>query len=113
MEEYQGEDVNVVIRYRPGASTCPAEYGQDECEYFDVAADVVIKVAGGRSRTYKPPARAVASFLNILNACVSPTGAALRPMRLLRNSGGQFQNLRSLSAGRNVRQSAYAAIKWE
>jgi hypothetical protein len=52
-EEYQGEDVYVIIRYRPGASTCPAENREDGCEYFDVAADVVIKVAGSRSRTYK------------------------------------------------------------
>ena len=54
MEEYQGEDLNVVIRYRPGQSTCPAENAQDPwCESFDVAADVVINVAGSGARTYE------------------------------------------------------------
>ena len=52
-EKYEGENLNVVIRYRPAPSTCPAEKGEDSCEYFDVAAEVVISVAGSRARTYE------------------------------------------------------------
>jgi hypothetical protein len=53
-EEYEGEGLKVVIRYRPGKSTCPAvKPGQDDCEYFDVAADVVITRAEHERRTYK------------------------------------------------------------
>jgi hypothetical protein len=53
LEEYEGENLKVVVRYRPAKSTCPAEKEDDGCEYFDVAADVVISVAGGGSRTYQ------------------------------------------------------------
>jgi hypothetical protein len=50
IEEYDGENMKVVIRYLPAKSTCPAERG--DCEYFDVAAEVVIRVESG-SRTYQ------------------------------------------------------------
>ena len=52
MEEYEGDNLKVVVRYRPAKSTCPAEKGEDGCEYFDVAADVVIRLENG-SRTYQ------------------------------------------------------------
>jgi hypothetical protein len=54
VEEYDGENLKAVIRYRPGKSTCPAEKERDDgCEYFDVAADVAISVAGSREHTYR------------------------------------------------------------
>jgi hypothetical protein len=53
VEEYEGEGLKVAIRYRPAKSTCPADKGADGCEYFDVAADVVISLAESRSRTYQ------------------------------------------------------------
>ena len=53
VEEYEGENLRAVVRYRPAKSTCPAGKGEDGCEYFDVAADVVISVAAGGSRTYQ------------------------------------------------------------
>lgn len=31
----------------------PARKGEDQCEYFDVSAEVVISVAGSGSRTYQ------------------------------------------------------------
>jgi hypothetical protein len=37
----------------PAKSTCPPENGEDGCEYFDVAADIVVRVAGAGSRTYR------------------------------------------------------------
>ncbi len=52
-EDYEGENVNVRIHYRPSTSTCPPEKEAEEgCEYFDVAADVVV-TAAGRSSTYR------------------------------------------------------------
>jgi hypothetical protein len=51
-EEYAGENLKAVVRYRPAKSTCPAEKGEDGCEYFDVEAEVVISVKSG-SRTYQ------------------------------------------------------------
>jgi hypothetical protein len=53
VEEYEGENLKAVIRYRPAKSTCPAAKNEDPCEYFDVAAEVVITVAGSGSRTYQ------------------------------------------------------------
>ena len=52
-EDYEGDNVEVRIQYRPAKSTCPKENEPDGCEYFDVAADVTVTVAGGRPRTYK------------------------------------------------------------
>jgi hypothetical protein len=52
VEEYEGTDLKAVIRYRPAKSTCPAEKGDDGCEYFDVAAEVVISMESG-ARTYQ------------------------------------------------------------
>ena len=52
MEEYEGENLKAVVRYRPAKSTCPAEKGEDGCEFFDVAADVVIRLESG-SRRYQ------------------------------------------------------------
>ena len=52
-EEYEGDNVKVRIHYRPAKSTCPKENDPDGCEYFDVAADVVITIRGARPRTYK------------------------------------------------------------
>lgn len=51
IEEYEGENMKAVIRYRPAKSTCHAAK-EDGCEYFDVAAEVVIRVESG-SRTYE------------------------------------------------------------
>jgi hypothetical protein len=51
-EEYARENLKAAIRYRPAKSTCPAEKGEDGCEYFDVAAEVVISVDSA-SRTYQ------------------------------------------------------------
>ena len=45
-EEYAAENMSVVIRYRPAPSTCTCPPESDGCEYFDVAADVLIRVAG-------------------------------------------------------------------
>jgi hypothetical protein len=51
-EEYEGENLNVVIRYRPAKSTCPANK-PDGCEYFDVAADITITARDRRAGSYK------------------------------------------------------------
>jgi hypothetical protein len=52
-EEYDGDNVNVRIQYRPAKSSCPKKNDPDGCEYFDVAADVTVTVDAGRPRTYK------------------------------------------------------------
>ncbi len=41
-ESYVGPNVAIEIRYRPGANTCPKKQPEDPCEYFDVAATVVV-----------------------------------------------------------------------
>jgi hypothetical protein len=53
IEEYEGEGLKASVRYRPARSTCPAEKKDDGCEYFDVAAEVVISGADAGSRTYQ------------------------------------------------------------
>ncbi len=55
VEEYEGEKLKVVVRYRPAKSTCPAEKVKDGdgCEFFNVAADLVVSVPGGGARTYR------------------------------------------------------------
>ena len=51
-EDYEGDNVKVRIGFRPSSSTCPPEKEAEEgCEYFDVAADVVVTVSG-RPSTY-------------------------------------------------------------
>ena len=55
-ENYRGDDFTVRIDYRPGKSTCPPEKEADDgCEYFDVAADIVVTgaAAGAGSRSYR------------------------------------------------------------
>jgi hypothetical protein len=54
VEEYEGENLKAVIRYRPAKSTCSKEKvaAGEECEYFDVAADVLLSQAGGAARKY-------------------------------------------------------------
>jgi hypothetical protein len=51
-EDYEGENLKARIDYRPAKPTCPAEKADDGCEYFDVAADVLVEVAGAGSRAY-------------------------------------------------------------
>jgi hypothetical protein len=53
IEEYYGENVSVVIRYRPGKSTCQRPPEDDGCEYFDVAAEVTIRLEGRRAQNYR------------------------------------------------------------
>jgi hypothetical protein len=45
-EEYEDDDMKVRVRYRPAKSTCPPEKEKvdDGCEFFDVAADVLLTV---------------------------------------------------------------------
>ena len=50
-EEYRASDMTVIIRYRPAPSTCPADKGADGCEYFDVAAEIVLR-ANRNTRQY-------------------------------------------------------------
>lgn len=52
-EDYEGEGLKVRIDYRPGESTCPEERHDEGCEFFDVAADVVVTAIGRGSRTYR------------------------------------------------------------
>jgi len=51
IEEYRASDISVTIRYRPSQSTCPADKGVDGCEYFDVAAEIVLR-ANRNARKY-------------------------------------------------------------
>ena len=52
-EQYDGDgDIRVTIRYRPAKSTCDCPT-EDGCEFFDVAADIVVTTPNRRRATYK------------------------------------------------------------
>jgi hypothetical protein len=50
-ETYRGNRMVVRVSYRPGRSTCPKERTEG-CEYFDVAATVLVTSAGGATRKF-------------------------------------------------------------
>ena len=43
VDTYRGPDIVVRVTYRPGRNTCPKEPAEEDCEYFDVEASVLIQ----------------------------------------------------------------------
>lgn len=50
-ESYRSPDLSVKVSYRPGRNTCPKSKTEG-CEFFDVAATVLITTADGRTTRY-------------------------------------------------------------